>query len=219
VVAGSVERQPLGGIALKRRAIFLDRDGTLNADVGFTHRVCDLRLLDGVVPGLKHLQQLGYRLIITTNQSGIARGYFGEAQMHAFNAALVEQLGSHGITIAGIYFCPFHPSEGQGAYRRDSPLRKPAPGMILRAAAEQGLDLAASFAIGDKTSDVAAGRAAGCGTILLRSKAGEASQAEPPDRPDFTAADLVEAARFIERIARPQTGVSPSGDSAYPAGE
>jgi D-glycero-D-manno-heptose 1,7-bisphosphate phosphatase len=193
---------------VKRRAIFLDRDGTLNADVGFTHRVEDLRLLDGVVAGLGQLERLGYLLIITTNQSGIARGYFGEAQMRAFNAALVEQLRSHGITIAAIYFCPFHPTAGRGAYRRDSPLRKPNSGMILAAAADHQLDLAASFAIGDKTSDVVAGRAAGCRTILLRCRTDVFQQGNLSARPDFVAADLVEAARFIKRAAGGQTGVS-----------
>lgn len=201
---------------MTRRAIFLDRDGTLNADVGFTHRVGDLRLLDGVVPGLRRFEQLGFALVITTNQSGIARGYFGEADMHAFNAALVERLRDEGVTIAGVYFCPFHPTEGRGEFRRDSPLRKPNPGMILRAAADHGLDVKASFAIGDKTSDVEAGRAAGCRTILLRKRGGDPAEAESA-RPDFVAADLVEAARFVERAAGPPSGVSSQDDPAYPA--
>jgi D-glycero-D-manno-heptose 1,7-bisphosphate phosphatase len=205
-------------MAVKRRAIFLDRDGTLNADVGFTQRPADLQLLDGVVSGLRQFQQLGFQLIITTNQSGIARGYFGEPEMHAFNAALVQQLRTENVTIAAIYFCPFHPTEGVGEYRRDSPLRKPNPGMILQAAADHNLDLGASLAIGDKASDVAAGRAAGCRTVLVRSGTVDPGEASS-EQADFVAADLVAAAEFVKRVAAPQTGVSQAGDSAYPAGD
>jgi D-glycero-D-manno-heptose 1,7-bisphosphate phosphatase len=188
-----------------RPAIFLDRDGTLNADVGFTHRVDDLRLLDGVADGLRHFGQLGFQLLITTNQSGIARGYFSEDQMHAFNVALVERLRTEGIAIAGVYFCPFHPTEGQGKYCAESPLRKPNPGMILAAAKDHHLDLPASFAIGDKASDVAAGQAAGCGTILIAG--GRHEGGEEGVTADFVARDLREAAEYVaeRRGQRSQT--------------
>jgi D-glycero-D-manno-heptose 1,7-bisphosphate phosphatase len=182
--------------SVKRPAIFLDRDGTLNVDVGFTHRVEDLRLLEGVVEGLRKFEQMGFQLVITTNQSGVARGYFDERAMHDFNAALVERLRAEGVSIAA-----FHPTEGQGEYRRDSPLRKPNPGMILAAATDHDLELAASFAIGDKLSDVAAGRAAGCRTILLAGgghMAAESGQAAA----DFIARDLREAAGIVEPLAR-----------------
>lgn len=193
---------------MKRRAIFLDRDGTLNVDLGFTHRVEDLQLAPGVVPGLKRLAELGYQLIVTTNQSGVARGYFSLAQMHAFNTALVSRLRELGINIEGVYCCPFHSSEGIGAYRCDSPLRKPKPGMILKAAAEHGIELEASFAIGDRASDAQAGHAAGCRTILLAGPSGESFEAEPDVRPDFVASDLVEAAGFVERSMRGSSGIA-----------
>jgi len=201
-----------------RRAIFLDRDGTLNVDVGFTHRVEDLRLVEGVVPGLARFEELGFQLVITTNQSGIARGYFSRSDMQAFNAALVARLRAFGISIAAVYYCPFHPTEGTGRYRCDSPLRKPKPGMILRAAAEHGIELAASFAVGDRASDVGAGQAAGCRTILLRKGSRRHTEQELLARPDFLAADLVEAARFVEQAVRPSTGVSRVLDCAYPVG-
>ena len=180
-----------------KRAVFLDRDGTLNRDRGFVHRIEDVELLDRVPEGLRRMAELGYELVIATNQSGIARGYFTEAEMHAFNAALCGRLRSQGVEIAAIYYCPFHPTEGIGPYRRESELRKPRCGMLLAAAREHRLDLKASFAIGDKNTDVLAGRAAGCRTILLRPPAVTASEWD--GQPDFLAADLVEAAAVIER--------------------
>lgn len=197
-----------------KRAVFLDRDGTLNAETRFAHRVEDLRLLAGAVEGLRQMAALGFQLFITTNQSGIGRGYFSEAQMHAFHAALCQRLAAGGVTIAGIYFCPFHPTAGLGPYRLDSPLRKPRPGMILQAAAEHDLDLTVSYTIGDRASDILAGQAAGCRTILLRTRSVHGNQ-ESDDTPalgphaDFEAADLVEAAQFIEQTARRPAGPLP----------
>jgi len=182
------------------RAVFLDRDGTLNRDVGYAHRVEELDLIENVVAGLVRIQALGFELFITTNQSGIARGYFSQAAMHAFNQAMLQQLSDAGIVIRAVYFCPFHPTEGVGSYRRDSPLRKPRPGMIAQAAAEHDLDLAASFVIGDKKSDVVAGRAAGCRTILLKTGAAGGGEPDLVAEPDFVAADLLDAARYLERI-------------------
>jgi D-glycero-D-manno-heptose 1,7-bisphosphate phosphatase len=184
---------------LTRRAVFLDRDGTINRDVGFTHRVCDLELLPRAVAGLARMAALGLRLFITTNQSGIARGYFAEADARRFHQALRERLLAEGIVIDEVYYCPFHPTEGLAAYRRESSLRKPADGMIRRAAAQHNLDLAASFAIGDQPADILAGQAAGCRTILLHPSAAGHDAAALAARPDYVAGDLVDAAGFIER--------------------
>lgn len=183
----------------KRRGVFLDRDGTLNVENEFIHRVENLHVLPNVAAGLRRMIALGFQLLITTNQSGIGRGLFSEAEMRAFNDALCQQLESQGVRIDGIYFCPFHPTAGIGEYRRDSPLRKPRPGMILEAAAEHQLDLPSSFAIGDRKSDVAAGQAAGCRTILVRTGWGGSGEPQLQVQPDFVAADLVEAAEFMER--------------------
>jgi D-glycero-D-manno-heptose 1,7-bisphosphate phosphatase len=180
-------------------AIFLDRDGTLTRDLGFVHRAADLRLLDNAVAGLRRMSAAGFRLFITTNQSGIARGYFSEADMHAFNAALRQQLRTEGVEIEAIYHCPFHPEGSVEIYRLDSPLRKPRPGMILEAAAEHGLDLPASFAIGDKKSDILAGQAAGCRTILVQTGAAGSGENDLQARPDHVASDLLAAAEWIEK--------------------
>jgi len=180
-----------------KRAVFLDRDGTLNHDCGYTHRLEDFRLLDNVVEGLSILHRLGFTLIVATNQSGIARGYFKEEQLHRFNANLAETLRARGVPLAGFYFSPYLPNAPLEAYRRESSCRKPAPGMILQAGREHAVDLSRSYVVGDKRSDVAAGRAAGCRTILLRT--GCAGTDDCPDsEPDWIADDLLQAAQFIE---------------------
>lgn len=180
-----------------KRAVFLDRDGTINRDVGYTHRTSDLELLPGAVAGLLKMSRLGYRLFITTNQSGVARGRFTEADVQVFNSALCGRLASEGVTIEAVYYCPFHPTEGSGHYRRESPMRKPDEGMIRLAAQQHDLDLPASFIVGDKKIDVLAGQRAGCRTILVRTGMGGADQGELPVPPDFVAADLLEAADYI----------------------
>jgi len=195
---------------MKRPALFLDRDGTLNVDVGYAHRLDDLVLIENVCAGLRSFQEQGFLLLITTNQSGIARGLFDESQMHAFNAALCNLLRDSGIRIADIYYCPYHATAGRGRWRIDSPLRKPKPGMLLQAATDHDIDLAASFAIGDKQSDIAAGRAAGCGTILVQT--GAAGQAEPHLNtvPDYIAADLLQAARYVEQTKMQTAACNPA---------
>ncbi len=201
---------------MKPPAVFLDRDGTLNRDVGFTHRVEDLQLLDQAVAGLQRMAALGFRLLITTNQAGIARRYFSEADMHAFNRALCQQLRAAGVVIDAIYYCPFHPTAGVDAYRCDSPQRKPRPGMILQAADENGLDLSASFAIGDKKSDILAGQAAGCRTILVQTGAAGQGEESLTARPDFVAANLLEAAEWIARAQESATELPQTPEDTIP---
>lgn len=178
--------------------IFCDRDGTLTLDAGYTYRIEDLRLLDGVLDGLNRLSQKGARIIIVSNQSGVARGIFTEAETEQFNGELVRLLQNCGITITAVYSCPFHPTEGIGKYRQDSPDRKPAPGMLLRAAREHNIDLQRSYMIGDKKSDILAGQRAGCRTILVRTGAGGTGEPELEATPDWIADDLLDAARIIE---------------------
>jgi D-glycero-D-manno-heptose 1,7-bisphosphate phosphatase len=184
------------------RAIFLDRDGTLLHDVGYAYRLGELRLLDHAVAGLCDLQRQGFLLLLVTNQSGVARGYFSEDDVRYFHAALCAQLAEQGVTLAGVYYCPFHPDAAVGTYRQDSPLRKPRPGMLLQAAAEHGIDLTHSFMVGDQPSDIAAGRAAGCRTILLRTASPPPALWDAELEPDLVAADLLEAARLI-RLSAP----------------
>jgi D-glycero-D-manno-heptose 1,7-bisphosphate phosphatase len=181
-----------------RRAVFLDRDGTITRDRGFTHRISDLELLPGAAAGLAQMARSGFRLFVVTNQSGVARGYFSEADVQAFHDTLAERLRVQGVTIEGFYFCPFHPTEGRGVYRQESSLRKPADGMLRRCAIEHGLDLSQSVAIGDRKTDIAAGQAAGCRTILVRTGVAGGDNHSLAAPPDFVADDLLAAAHWME---------------------
>jgi D-glycero-D-manno-heptose 1,7-bisphosphate phosphatase len=197
-----------------RRAVFLDRDGTINRDVGFTHRVEELELLPRAAEGLARMMALGLRLVITTNQSGVARGYFPEADARRFHDALCKRLLDWGVVIDAVYYCPFHPTAGLAAYRRESSLRKPSDGMIRRAAAEHHIELAGSFAVGDKMSDIVAGRSAGCRTILICPRGSRPDSGTLSASPDFVAGDLAEAAEHIDRTSR---STRPTSETATPA--
>ena len=183
----------------RKRAAFLDRDGTLNHDVGYTCQVEDLRLLDNVVEGLRLISEIGFRLIITTNQAGIARGYFTEQEMRAFNKHLVDILQSYSIIIDAMYYCPYHPTEGIGPFKRDSAFRKPQPGMLIQAAKDHDIDLRSSYVIGDKKSDILAGQAVGCITILVMTGAAGTGEPDLVAVPDYVAHDLLDAAPIIRR--------------------
>lgn len=181
------------GRARTRRAVFLDRDGTIIEDTGYPHRPEDLRFLPGAIDALRKLQAAGYLLIIVTNQSGVARGYFPESAVELFHALVQQRLAAAGVELTGIYYCPFHPTEGTGHYRRESSWRKPHPGMLLHAAREHGINLVASVMIGDKPSDVAAGEAAGCKTVLLPGP----RDCYNEEAADFLAPDLCHAAAWV----------------------
>lgn len=168
---------------MSARFVFVDRDGTLVRDHGYTHRIQDYALLPGVREGLGRLVRAGYRLAVVTNQSGIGRGLYDEAAFHAFQRVLAQDLARSGIVLEASLFCPHRPEAG-------CPCRKPAPGLLFDAARALGADLAASFMIGDSATDTEAGRRAGCrGNVLLRA-AGTADPTAPGDRvlPDLDAA-------------------------------
>ncbi|WGM32465.1 HAD family hydrolase [Brevundimonas sp. NIBR11] len=149
-------------------AVFLDRDGVLIPDSGYPHREGDLVLIPGAAEAVRRLNTLGYLVVIVTNQSGVARGYFTEDQMNAFNDALVRKLAAKGARIGAVYACPFHKDAGDPKYfHPDHPDRKPNPGMILRAVADHDIDPARSFLIGDRQSDLEAARRAGMPGFLF----------------------------------------------------
>jgi D-glycero-D-manno-heptose 1,7-bisphosphate phosphatase len=180
--------------AAVRRAVFLDRDGTVIRNDGDLGDPDAVELLPGAADAMRRLRDAGYTLVVVTNQGGVARGKYDEAAVHATHARLEQVLRERtGLpaVVDAFYFCPFHPEGTVERYRREHPWRKPAPGMLLQAAREHALELPASWMVGDQERDAQAGAAAGCRSILL----GTPSAASDAD---FFARDLREAA---ERIA------------------
>ena len=149
-----------------RRALILDRDGVINHDPGYLHRIEECRFIDGVFAMTAAFAARGFAVVIATNQSGIGRGLYTEADFTTLMNWMRGEFARHGVAIAGVYHCPDHPTEGVGRYRRDNLWRKPGPGMLLQAAADLDLDLARSWTVGDKQGDIEAGRAAGVGTLI-----------------------------------------------------
>lgn len=174
---------------MSRPAAFLDRDGVINEDRGYVHHSEEFVLLPGAVDGLRRLQALGYALVVITNQSGIGRGYFDEAAYQALTADLQGRLAREGVTLAGVYHCPHLDTA-------ECDCRKPAPGLIRRAVAELDLDVAASVLVGDKPSDVAAGRAAGVGRCYLV-RSGQPLAAEAEGTADAVFDDLAACADWL----------------------
>ncbi len=173
------------------KAVFLDRDGTLNVNTGYVGDPASVRLVAGAADGVRLLAEAGFATVVVSNQSGIARGYFSEAAADAVDARVRELLRQAGAPITAMYRCPHMPGGGCDC-------RKPKPGMLLRAAADLGLDLAQSWVVGDRLLDIEAGRAAGCRCVLV--------PGTPPHQPaddfsltppDFRARDLPDAARLI----------------------
>ena len=149
------------------RAVLLDRDGVINEDGSYLYRMEDIRFKEGIFEFCSTAQEKGYLLIVVTNQSGIARGFFSENDFLALTEWMTERFSEHGIFIQKVYYCPYHPQKGIGRYKVDSFDRKPNPGMVLKAKEEYELDLSKSILVGDKDSDMETGRRAGVGTLLL----------------------------------------------------
>lgn len=181
-----------------RRAVFLDRDGVLNEDRGYVSRPEDFEWRPGVMHALRALQRAGWALVVTTNQSGIARGLFGPAEYENLSAWMRSELAHHGIALDAIYHCPHLPDAPLAAWRCQCDCRKPAPGMLRRAARDLRLDLPACVMVGDKPSDIVAGRAAGVAACIRIADAMDLASCDIADPPaDFTCASLVEAARWL----------------------
>jgi D-glycero-D-manno-heptose 1,7-bisphosphate phosphatase len=175
------------------RAVFLDRDGVINVERAYVHQVADFAFIAGSVPALVRLRAAGWKLVVVTNQSGIARGYYSEAQYQALTAHMQQQLAQAGAPLDAVLHCPHLPDAEVPAYRRACNCRKPAPGMVLQAAHALSIDLARSVLVGDKLSDIQAGRAAGVGRCLLV-RSGHALSADDASAADAVLADLAACA-------------------------
>lgn len=182
------------------RAIFLDRDGTLIHDPGYLGDPEGVRVLDGVADALARLRREGFRLVVVTNQSGIARGRYTVERYQEVATRLEARLAEQGVTLDATYFCPYHPEGTVAPYDRDHEDRKPSPGMWRRATRDLDLDLAQSYTIGDGERDVVAGKRAGTVSVLLAG--GRDKWPLPVGGPydaDFVARDMREAAIWILR--------------------
>ncbi|MBS7526610.1 HAD family hydrolase [Fusibacter paucivorans] len=149
------------------KAIFLDRDGIINEDDNYIYKPKDFRFMEGIFDFCHEAVKHEYLLIVITNQSGIARGYFTEQDLYILNSWMCARFEERDIHISKVYFCPYHPEKGIGRYKVDSNDRKPNPGMLFKAKEEFDIDLKNSIIIGDKDSDMEAGRRAGIGLLLL----------------------------------------------------
>lgn len=171
----SLVKRIRAGESAGRKAAFLDRDGVINLDRAYVHRWDEFEFVPGAVEAMRRLREAGYTLVVVTNQSGLARGMYTEAQYQALTAQMRQALAEAGAEVAGVYHCPHHPKGKVPELAVDCDCRKPEPGMILQAAKDLGLSLADSIMVGDKPSDIRAARAAGVGKAYIVSSDNEES--------------------------------------------
>jgi D-glycero-D-manno-heptose 1,7-bisphosphate phosphatase len=206
---------------MANKAVFVDRDNTLIEDPGYISDPSLVRLLPGVELAIKSLSQQGFKVVVVTNQSGIARGLLSEEALGQIHRELGRQLGEHGANLDGIYYCPFHPEGTVEKYTCDSELRKPKPGMLLAAAKDLDIDLAASWMVGDSPRDIEAGQRAGCRTIRVRTQHDPASgeNSDEDSQADYTVRNLVDAAKVIIRENKAGPGGQRAGSVSDGANE
>lgn len=195
---------------MTRRAIFLDRDGTLVHPRHYPARPEDLEIYEGVGDRLRLLAGAGFRLVVITNQSGIARGYFTAADLHLMHDHLRGELAREGVVIDGFYHCPHHVDGVVPELAIECECRKPQPGLILQAAHDLTIDASKSWMLGDILDDVQAGNRARCRTVLV-DLGTEGAPDEPERRPDFVARDTLHALDIVAAIE----GLSPEVDLRY----
>lgn len=175
---------------MKNKAVFLDRDGTIARDVHYCRRVEDFELLPTVLEAIKLLNANGFKVVVITNQSGIARGYFTDETLAQIHRKMEGELSEQGAHVDAIYYCPHHPDDG-------CECRKPKTALFHQAAKEVGINLGLSYVVGDMQMDIDAGKALGCKTILVTTGPQGASSIIDP--PDYAAESLLEAAKWILR--------------------
>jgi D-glycero-D-manno-heptose 1,7-bisphosphate phosphatase len=203
---------------MPNKAIFLDRDDTLVEDPGYINNPDQVKLLEGVPEALSELKAMGYKLVVVSNQSAVARGIVTEEVLGQIHKRLEQLLAGKGVSLDGIYYCPYHPEGVIPKYRRESDHRKPNPGMLLDAAKDMDIDLTESWMVGNGPRDVEAGSRAGCRTILVDSRGHE--QKIPPGAPgpDYRAVNLKEVVNIVKMHARsgqkPPIAASPAAQPA-----
>jgi histidinol-phosphate phosphatase family protein len=184
------------------RAVFIDKDGTLVENVPYNVDPARILMCRSVPQGLRLLSEAGFRLIVVSNQSGVALGFFTEEALGPVESKLKELMAYGGVALDGFYYCPHSPVATRAEYALRCDCRKPRPGMLRRAAAEHGIDLAASWMIGDILDDVEAGNRAGCRSVLIDNGNETLWDLSGQRRPDYTARDFGDAARHIVGFER-----------------
>ena len=185
-------------------AVFLDRDGTINEEVGYLDSLDKLRIIPSAYEAIRLINESGMKAVVISNQAGVARGLFTEDFVKITNEHLQTALRQEGAHIDNFYFCPHHPIEGIEPYRQVCNCRKPAPGMLLQAAQDLNIDLTRSYLVGDRFNDMEAGKKIGVRGILVKTGFGQQllqddgpDKAKPENKPDFIAEDILEAVRWI----------------------
>jgi D-glycero-D-manno-heptose 1,7-bisphosphate phosphatase len=153
--------------SVNNATVFLDRDGTLNVEKDYLHRVEDFEFIPGAVEAICTLKKAGYLVVVVTNQSGVARGYFSLDDVNLLHKHIEQELAKFDTAIDAFYVCPHHPEKGRGEFLRQCDCRKGSPGMLLQAAKELGIDLSRSYMVGDKIADIEAGENAGCKSFMV----------------------------------------------------
>lgn len=163
-----------------KQAVFIDRDGTINEEKEYLYRTDEFAFIPGAPQAIRLLNEAGFLVIVVTNQSGVARGYYTEEDVHLLHRHIASQLEQYGARVDAWYYCPHHPA-GRGSYALPCRCRKPLPGMLQEAAGRYAIDLESSIMIGDKLVDMQAGAAAGCRSILVRTGYGSEEERRCPD--------------------------------------
>ena len=196
-------------------AVFFDRDGTLNEDVGYLDRLERLRIYPFATEALRVVSRAGYRIVVVTSQAGIAHGVIDEPTVDGIHAHMLARFADAGVHVDGVYYCPHHPNAKVERYRVTCECAKPKPGLVLQAARDLDLDLPRSFVVGDRWRDLQMGQAAGTRGILVRTGYGETEAGAPPSgaRAEAVVANAMEAASWIVRHAPLAPGTpSPAGE-------
>jgi D-glycero-D-manno-heptose 1,7-bisphosphate phosphatase len=179
------------------KAVFLDRDGTIVEDVGYLSTPDQIKFIPGAIEAIKKLNEAGYKVVVISNQAGVARGLITEDMLQTIDKTLHRFILNGGAHLDGVYYCPHHPEYGVYPYHQACECRKPHPGLIKRAQRDLNLDLSASYMIGDKATDIEAGKRAGTKTILVLSGRGKEEKEKLKEKPNYVAEDLLSAVKWI----------------------
>ncbi len=185
----------------EQRAVFLDRDGTIIEEMGYINHFSRIRIFPFAVQAVRLLKDAGWKVVVVTNQAGVARGYFSETELNEMNNWMLDRFARQGAELDALYYCPHHPREGLEKYRMDCNCRKPKTGLIEKAAADLKIDVSRSWIVGDRFSDIELGRRAGMKSVFVLTGYGIGEytryKGALPVKADFIFNDVLQAAQFI----------------------